>query len=239
MRTASALAQTATGHTAHVEAGSLTTAAGAADLLDRYPVYRKALDWLDQFVTRPHPELGRPGAVCPRLAPALHADMVWLVAIAVDGASTDHAVAAGHLLSQLFEELAAGSRRHSAALLGFFPDLPAQEAAGFIDGGHQRLRPGFVEHGLMLGEFHPTSRVTSVHNRGLAVMRSPVPMFAVRAITPHDLLFLDQPDTPPAARLAYMQHFAAHVGGRLSPTARVDLQARIDGLNTVTRGGFT
>jgi hypothetical protein len=239
VRTASAPAETAAGQTASVEPGSLTSAASAAELFDRYPVYRTALVWLDQFVTRPHPDLGRPGAVCPRLAPALHANTVWLVAIALNGASTEHAVAAGHLLRQLFDDLAAGPRRHSAALLGFFPDLRAQEAAGFIDGGHKRLRPGFVEHGLMLGEFHRTSLVTSVHNGAFPVMRCPVPMFAVRAITPHDLLFLDQPDTPPAARLAYLQQFAAHVGGRLSPAARVDLQARIDALRAITGGDLT
>jgi hypothetical protein len=218
----------------------LTSAAGAADLFDRYPVYRQGLQWLEQFVTRPHPDLGRPGAVCPRLASSLHADTVWLTAITVTGVSPEHAIAAGHLLRHLFEDLAGGPRRQSAALLGFFPELPAQHAADFIDGGHQLLRPWFVEHGLMLGEFHPTSAVTSVHNRAMPVMRCPAPMFAVRAITPHDLIFLDQPGTSPGARLAHLRNFGTHVGARLSPAARADLQARIgDLLRASTEGQST
>jgi hypothetical protein len=230
--------QTTSHRFARVEPGSLTSAAGAADLFHRFPVYRQALEWLEQFVMRSHPDLGRPGAVCPRLAPAMRVDTVWLVAICVTGASAEHAVEAGRVLGHLFDDLATEAQRQSAALLGFFPDLPARDAAGFIDGGHRLVRPWFVERGLMLGEFHPTSTVGSVHNRDLPVMRCPAPMFAVRAITPHDLMFLDQPHTPLTDRLAYLEAFRRHVGARLNPAARVGLQARIDDVRTaLTSGG--
>ncbi|MFI7025177.1 DUF6875 domain-containing protein [Micromonospora sp. NPDC049900] len=217
--------------------GSLTSAAGAAEMVDRFPMYRQGLDWLEQFVIRSHPDLGRPGAVCPRLAPAMRGDTVWLVAIALTGASREHAVEAARLLAHLFDDLAGEAHRQSAALLGFFPDLPAGEAASFIDGGHRMVRPWCVERGLMLGEFHPTSTVGSVHNRDLPVMRCPVPMFAVRAITPHDLMFLDQPDTPPADRLACLEAFGRHVGARLNAQALAGLRTRIDDVRALTLGG--
>lgn len=223
---------------ARVEPGSLTSAADAARLFPRFPMYRQGLEWLARFVTRSHPDLGRPGAVCPRLAPALRTDTVWLVAIALTGASPEHAVEASKVLGHLFEDLATPEQRQSAALLGFFPDLPAQNAAAFIDGGHRLVRPWFVERGLMLGEFHPTSTVGGVHNRDLPVMRCPAPMFAVRAITPHDLMFLDQPDTPPVDRLAYLEAFDRHVGARLNQAARVGLHSRIDEVRAaLTSGG--
>jgi len=223
---------------ARVEPGSLTSAAGAANLFHRFPMYRQGLEWLDRFVTRSHPDLGRPGAVCPRLAPALRTDTVWLVAIALTGASPDHAVEASKVLGRLFEDLATREQRQSAALLGFFPNLPARNSADFIDGGHRLVRPWFVERGLMLGEFHPTSTVGGVHNRDLPVMRCPAPMFAVREITPHDLMFLDQPDTPPVNRLAYLEAFRRHVGARLNPAAWVGLQSRIDDVRAaLTSGG--
>ncbi|MFF3867069.1 DUF6875 domain-containing protein [Micromonospora sp. NPDC001898] len=204
MRAAPMQSQSTSHVFARIEPGSLTSAADAASLFHRFPTYQQGLTWLEQFVTRSHPDLGRPGAVCPRLAPALRTDTVWLVAIALTGASPDHAVAASKLLGHLFENLATQEQRQSTALLGFFPDLAAPNAATFIDGGHRLARPWFVERGLMLGEFHPTSTVGGVHNRNLPVMRCPAPMFAVRAITPHDLMFLDQPETPPAHRLAYL-----------------------------------
>lgn len=237
MRAAPMGSQTTSPGFARVEPGSLTNAACAANLFDRFPMYRQGLEWLEHFVTRPHPDLGRTGAVCPRLAPALRGQTVWLVAIALTGASPDHAVEAGRVLGHLFDDLVTQEQRQSAALLGFFPDLPAPAAAAFIDGGHRLVRPWFVERGLMLGEFHPTSTVGGVHNRDLPVMRCPAPMFAVRAITPHDLMFLDQPDTPPVDRLAYLEAFRRHVGARLNPAARSGLQSRIDDVRAVVTSG--
>jgi hypothetical protein len=218
------------GRPARIVAGSLTTVSAAAEMFDRFPQYRQGLDWLEQFVTRPLAELGRTGAVCPRLAPALRADTVRLVTIAAAGTSPGHAAGAGRLLMRLFENLVGDADRQPAALLGFFPDLPEQLAADFIDDGHRLLRPSCIARGLMLGEFHPASTVTSVRNRAVPVMRSPVPMFAVRAITPHDVLFLDQPHIPLADRLRDLRHLRTHVDARLSPASRVDLQTRIDGL---------
>lgn len=207
--------------------GSLTRATGAAAAFGRFPQYRVGLRWLEEFVTRPHPDLGRPGAVCPRLAPALRADTVWMVAITVSAFTPDHAVDAGRLLIPVFDDVSAGPHRPTTALLGFFPDLPAVRAAEFIDGGHRLLRAEFVDRGLMLGEFHAGSDVGGVHNRAFAVMRCPAPMYVVRAMTPHDLLFADQPGTTPADRVAFLLAYQRHVGPRLSSAAREGLRIRI------------
>lgn len=207
--------------------GSLAQAADAAAAFDRYPQYRAGMRWLEEFVTQPHPDLGRTGAVCPRLAPAIRANTVWLVAVDVHGSTPAHAADAGRLLLEAFEDIAAGPHRATTTLLGFFPGLEGEHAADFIDGGHRMLRPEAVERGLMLGEFHAGSTVGGVHNRAFPVMRCPEPMFAIRVMTPHDLLFTDQPGTPPADRLTFLLAYQRHVGPRLSPAAREDLQARL------------
>ncbi|WP_405855758.1 hypothetical protein OG361_21125 [Streptomyces sp. NBC_00090] len=207
--------------------GSLTRAADAAAVVDRYPQYQAGMRWVTEFVTQPHPDLGRSGAVCPRLEPAIRANTVWLVALTVHGTTPADAADAGRLLLDLFEEVAAGPHRSSTALLGFFPGLPGERAADFIDGGHGLLRPESVERGLMLGEFHADSTVGGVHNRAFPVMQCPEPMFAVRAMTPHDLLFADQPGTPPADRLSYLLAYQRHIGPRLSPAAREGLEAKV------------
>jgi hypothetical protein len=193
--------------------------------------------WLEDFVTRPHPDLGRPGPVCPRLAPALRADAVWLVSVGVPGFTAGDAAGAGRVLMRVFDAVAAGSDRASTALLGFFPGLPERQAADFIDGGHRILRAEVVERGLMLGEFHAGSSVGGVHNRALPVMRCPAPMYAVRVMTPHDLLFADQPGTPPADQVAFLLAYQRHVGGRLSPTSRDDLRARLAVAQQALRSG--
>jgi hypothetical protein len=66
-----------------------------------------------------------------------------------------------------------------------------------------------------------------VHNRALPVMRCPEPMYAIRVMTPHDLLFADQPGTPPRDRLAFLLAYQRHVGPRLSPAGRQDLATQV------------
>ncbi|TDV43716.1 DUF6875 domain-containing protein [Actinophytocola oryzae] len=206
---------------------SLIRADAATMHFDRYPQYEAGMRWVDEWVTQPHPDLGRPGAVCPQLAPAIRAQTVWLVALTVAGYTPAHAVGAGTVLMEVFDDLAAGPDRSSTALLGFFPELPDEHAATLIDGGHRELRTAFVERGLMLGEFHARSTVGGVHNRALRVMRCPAPMFAVRVMTPHDVVFADQPALTPAERVAFLRACERHIGARLNPTTRADLGARL------------
>ncbi|MFD7122720.1 MULTISPECIES: DUF6875 domain-containing protein [Streptomyces] len=206
---------------------SLTRAADAAAVFDRFPQYRAGMRWVNDFVTQGHPDLGRSGAVCPRLAPAIRSNTVWLVALTVHGTTPSHAADAGRLLLEMFENIADEPHRSTTALLGFFPNLPGEHAAGFIDGGHSILRPEAVQRGLMLGEFHADSTLGGVHNRTFPVMRCPEPMFAVRTMTPHDLLFADQPGTPHADRLSYLLAYRRHVGPRLSPAAREGLEVQV------------
>lgn len=196
--------------------GSLTDADHAPILFDRYPEYRRALEWMDSFVTQPHPGLGRPGAICPRLAPALRRGLIHLVALPTATGEVAEAVDKGRALAGLYRELFTDLDDFRAgALLAFFPGLPSEAAPEFIDGGHARLRMDFVASGLMIGEFHPHSTVTSVHNQDLEVMRCPVPMLAVRALTRHDVLFLDRPDTPREERVRYLTHLLHHLGDQL------------------------
>jgi hypothetical protein len=197
----------------------LTDVTGALALYPRYPAYEQVLAWVQEFVLQAHPHLGRPGAVCPRLAPAIRRNLVRLAAIRTVSTSVDEAYDIGLSLGALYRDLfPTPGEYQSGALLAVFPDLPSDAAGAFIDGGHARLRMHFVAGGLMIGEFHPQSPVASVHNPQLLVMRCPVPMFAVRALSRHDLLFLDRPTTPPDDRARYLHHLVQHVGAQLTRT---------------------
>ncbi len=199
------------------ESGSLTSAANAAALFDRYPAYADTLRWLDEEITQPDERIGRHGARCPRVRPALRADTLWLVTIRTSTAQVAEAADKGRHLASLFTELAGvPAEAGDGCLLALFPDVDPDKAAQFIDGGHAVLRMRFIAAGLMLGEFHPLSAVGAVRNPRLPVMRSPWPMFVVRALTPHDLMFLDQPRTPPADRLQYFEHYRHHLQDRLN-----------------------
>ncbi len=213
-----------TPQTSPVIPGSLTDIANAHTVFDQFPAYQAVLGWVANFVLQQDERLGRPGAVCPRLASSIDANLVQLVAIQVPGNSIDDAVEVGHALADLYVELFDETTFRRGALLAVFPDLDPADAAEFIDAGHARLRPEFVRRAMMLGEFHPTSTVGSVHNRAFTVMQSPVPMFAVRALTTHDALFLDQPGPD---RDELLGHYLDHLGDRASTTVLGHVQARL------------
>jgi hypothetical protein len=212
-------------------AGSLTDLDRAPQLFGRYPMYEPAVAWLEGFVAQPHPQLRRGGHVCPRLAPAMARNQVWLVALHTERSCPEEARDTGQHLANLFEALfPTPVEARAGALLGFFPDLGPADGAAFIDRGHQLLRMPFVERGLMIGEFHPSSTVASVHNPDLLVMRCPVPMFAVRALSRHDLLFLDRPDCPPADLAAYLSHYLRHLDDQLTHGERDRVSARLQAI---------
>lgn len=202
------------------EPGSLTKLTEAGELIQRYPAYQSCLAWISEFVARRDPRINRPGPVCPHVAGAISRDLIWLVTLPTDGWSVDEAVEKGRYLIDLYHALfTVPGEFRGGSLLAFFPDVPDEHAGVFIDAGHRRLRAEFIRRGLMLGEFHPASQVGSVRNPEFKVMRSPAPMFAVRALTTHDLMFLDTPQTAARDRLEYLGHYLRYVGAQIGPAA--------------------
>lgn len=209
----------------------------APAVYDRFPEYRLGVDWMLQFVARPHRLMPRPGAVCPRLLPAIRHDLVQLVAVRTTVGDAAEAEEKVPYLADLFLELYADDPGfRTSSLVGFFPELDPRQASDFIDEGHRRLRKGFVSRGLMLGEFHPLSAVVSVRNPRLRVMESPVPMFVVRALSVHDRLFLDNETTPPEDRAAHLRSYLHHVGDQLPPDIRREVENSLVAATRSTNG---
>jgi hypothetical protein len=228
------------GVTSQLDRSSLRSSSTTGDPLDRHPAFGPVLRWLQETIAQPDLRLGRPGDVCPRVAPALRDDLIWLITGSPGRAGSRDAAALSRPLIDLFEELFPTDReRRAGALVAVFPDLPETAAAAFIDAGHGLMRSQFVSNGLMVGQFHPGCPVGSVHNPDLLVTRSPVPLFAVRALSPHDLIFLDRPEIPAPDRLAYLGHFLAHLGGQLNPTTYADVLARLHTARTAARAPDT
>ncbi|NBH08579.1 DUF6875 domain-containing protein [Amycolatopsis sp. SID8362] len=204
-------------------------AAEAALLTESHPWYADGLRWLDDFIMRPDRRLGRRGAVCPFVAPALAQDIVCFTTLRSAGRSASDAHESCSVLADLFLDRFGGKPEfRSAALLAFFPDVAPEDAPAFIDGGHRLLRMPFVRRGLMIGEFHPRSTVASVHNPAFVVGAAPVPIFAVRALSGHDLMFLDRDDYPPAVRYEFVRQFDRYLGAQLGSAARARLDRRLE-----------
>lgn len=155
--------------------------------------YDTVTEWLESYVTQPHPDLGRRGAVCPFVAPAISAGTVWIAAWRFDGEpSLERMKHALEESLQCFQLLAWQKEKIDlATLIVTFPDL-GREDWHLIDDGHAASKTMFVEAGTMLGQFHPECEAPAARNPAFPVNRAPIPLMAIRHIAAHDILFLDE-----------------------------------------------
>lgn len=150
------------------------------------------LEWLRDYVSKPSPHLGRRGAVCPFVPPALNAAAVRLSFHYDTNADPD--LIRSVLLTELLQfhgtaEPPGSSGTSLASLLAVFPHAdPAGWAV--IDRVHGDLKDIAVANGLMIGQFHPACVTSAVRNPSFAVSRSPIALVAIRHMAPHDVLFL-------------------------------------------------
>lgn len=153
------------------------------------------VSWLENTITRPSPQLGRQGPVCPFVAPALHADAIRFdLHYEVDG--RDGAQMTDIIRSALrdFATTAEPTARSSTSLasrLVAFPDA-IRDGWRRLDDIYRGLKDLSVAEGLMIGQFHPECDERAVRNPAFPVSRSPMALVAMRHMAPHDVLFLHE-----------------------------------------------
>jgi GGDEF domain-containing protein len=173
------------------------------------PVLVQTAEWVRNVIARPHPNLGRRGAVCPYVPPALKKEIVWLAVERVAHASEQ--VVDAHVRPYrdviLDLEPTAGEAANLKTIIVLFPDVIPAQAARVIDGAQISMKPYFVERGLMLGEFHPMSESRGLHNAAFRPLRSPVPAIVIRYMMAQDLEFLLRDEDSLEARRQFLSHY--------------------------------
>lgn len=142
--------------------------------------------------------------VCPFIRDSLDYDQFWIKESDLDNEAPD---AIEQLLREQIEEfkqcppafdpIAEGKGAQLPILwktfLIFFPRFMhfSRGAVPLIDGLHSKLKPIFVQAGLMLGQFYAGCPVGAVYNPAWPnVLTSPYPAFAIRYMAKHDKLFI-------------------------------------------------
>lgn len=167
------------------------------------------LSWIREFIAKPHPQLGRAGSVCPFLPRALKEDSVMFQTINandLDSHQLDELVMQYSSLFLLMEPTKGAARLNKTIVL-IFDGIKEADAAEVIESTHQRLKPFFVERGLMLGEFHKTHQAAGVRNPNFRPLQSPLPLLVIRYMVPSDKEFLDRESEAPEKRAQFMQAY--------------------------------
>lgn len=151
------------------------------------------LGWLRDYVGAPSERIGRPGPVCPFVPGALNAGAIrFSFHYGVDACDVDEL---RRLVSAELREFKATTEPPKSSgisldsLLVVLPDA-AEEGWRRIDESYGALKDAAVGAGLMIGQFHPACAEPAARNPAFPVSRSPIALYAVRQMAPHDALFL-------------------------------------------------
>ncbi|WP_341528125.1 DUF6875 domain-containing protein [Nostoc sp. UHCC 0302] len=180
-------------------------------LQQELPYLVEIRQWLKSFVARPHPDVGRPGTVCPFVPRGLKLNYIRLKVIRDQNLVQQQIAEIVLPYLNTFQELepTEGDAALSKAILFIFPNISPDDAPRLIDSVQKQLKPFFVESGLMLGEFHNRTESPGLHNPNFRPLRSPIPMLVIRPMTEADLTFLI--DENPYLRIKYLEAYLKHM----------------------------
>ncbi|MEH2411977.1 DUF6875 domain-containing protein [Nostoc sp.] len=181
------------------------------------PYLIETIDWVKNFLGRPHPNLGRPGAVCPFVPYSLKSNSIRLAVIRAKDLYPKQVedIVGGYRDIFLGTELKEQELAINRAFLLIFPDIHIEEASKLIDSVQQKLKPLFVESGLMIGEFHKRNQSPGLHNPDFRPLRSPIPLLAIRFMVEADLPFLESP-ADPRLRIRYLEAYLKCFGNKFT-----------------------
>ncbi len=184
-----------------------------SQLQEDLPYLLEVMDWVKNFLARPHPDLGRGGSVCPYAPHALKSNSIQLAVVHTQNLQPQQVEEIVVHYRHAFLELEPKEQALAInkALLLIFPDIQIEDATTLIDGIQQKLKPLFVDAGLMIGEFHKRNQTPGQHNSNFRPLRSPIPLIAIRFMVESDLPFLQNADDP-CIRIRYLEAYLKHFG---------------------------
>ena len=167
---------------------SLSTIAEARDSNDA--TMAALLGWVETYLMRGNPDLGRGGAVCPYTRQAARLNAVRL---GVDLSGPDQEEAAFARLRAGFAALdaipVAPAMAHFRTVIIGFPNCAGPEGIAML----QRIQAGHKYHALsrnrMIGLMHDGSEARGLWNPDFRPLRAPLPVLAIRQMVEHDAPF--------------------------------------------------
>ena len=189
------------------------------------------LHWILNFVAKPHPDLGRQGSVCPFLPRALKAKSLFFQELNFDESTENIEIdEVIRKFAEVFENTTPteGKARLNKAIVLVFPNLSDESAVRLIEETQSRLKPFFVERGLMLGEFHKNHQGEGIRNDKFRPLQSPVPLLVIRHLIPSDLIFLVRKSDSAARRVHFVESFLKTQIASLPATIEQEAKAHLD-----------
>ncbi|WP_116214543.1 DUF6875 domain-containing protein [Streptomyces olivoreticuli] len=182
-------------------------------------------DWVSTHVARPHPDLGRRGAVCPFVPLSQRLGLLRFALADPPVSDEPDLLTAATALKTHWQAMEPHSGPHTIDKTIVLV-LPGVDATTVVR-AHDRLKPEFVANGMMLGEFFPDHPGPGLHNPAFRPLHSDTPLLVVRSMVANDLPFLTEKRYPPERRAGFVAAFLEHQGSASATTrerAREELE---------------
>jgi hypothetical protein len=117
------------------------------------PYLIEIMEWVKNFLAKPHPDLGRNGPVCPFVPQSIKLNSIQMAVIRAKNLEPQKIEDIVKNYRDIFLQMEPRDRKAgiNKAFLLIFPDLDPDQASTLIDGVQKKLKPFFVEEGLMIG----------------------------------------------------------------------------------------
>lgn len=191
------------------------------------PIYA-CMDWTTGYIAKPHPDIGRPGVICPRVPLSLKADSLYWGLYhqeEIDEAQADLLVDS---LDDLFLSLKPVERPPSLlkALLLVMPkntDLARQS----VEKVQRAFKERSLKKGILLGKFHSELRTTALNNPNFRPGLSPYPILAFRYAVDTDIKFMLTTGAPAHLKIGWIHAFLETIGDDLPIEKMQQLKQKI------------
>jgi hypothetical protein len=140
-------------------------------------------DWIEDFVVKPHEDLGRAGTVCPFVPVSLERKTLWLAPEQIAHRDPLEVVElmSGYKRLLLDTPPSEGDDVIYNTIVVVFTDVSADRAHGVFDHVLEQLAvPSYVEDGILFGPYYQGNEGTAVYNSSFRPFQSPVPFLFVR-----------------------------------------------------------
>jgi hypothetical protein len=153
--------------------------------------------WIEDFVAKPHKDLGRAGTVCPFVPGSLERRMLWFAPEKIAEVDVPAVVELMDDYKRLFLEKAPLEDDDAIykTIIVVFTDLPAERAGAlFTDVLGQLADASYEEDGIIFGPFYDGNEGTAIYNSSFRPFQSPVPFLFVRHTVLSDWKFFVDDD---------------------------------------------
>lgn len=161
--------------------------------------------WLETYLMREHPELGRTGAVCPFTRQAARLDTVRLAICTAGAGEAERVFGLVRASFTALDDISCPpGMAHFRTVIISFPNCADPAGIAML----QRVQKGHrfysLGRGRMIGLMHADSAAAGLWNADFRPLRSPLPILAIRHLVEHDAPFAAR---HPLLLLPYLARF--------------------------------